>query len=327
MFFPRRLADPDAARRRLYLSGDVESNPGPRQHQSAPRQKGSLRVLQLNLNGWRSRRHAVTQALSDWKVDVAVFQETNLQPKDEVKVPGFTTYRRDRTIHRGRGPTPHGGIMICIRDGIIHDPATPDLPNLPAGAALEALQIMVHPPKSRPLNITNIYRPPGRSAQDDDRDTSPHHQCWPADARSFILGDVNGHGSWDQDKEADEVGDAVEDFLATNGWNYLNNGPTRIAPDGSPSAPDISITHASWSSKVTWTTMATVGSDHLPILLEIEVGPPAPPKQEARASEVQLPEGGLGAVRPGNITAVRGLVCFQLPELRAGRRGLHETHH
>ena len=187
-FFPRCLADPDAARHRLLTSGDIETNPGP-----APQpQRRGLRILQLNLNGWKRRRLVLLQALQEWKVDVAVLQETNLQEKDDVRVPGFT-YRRDGTVHRGGGPAPHGGLLTLVRSGILHAPATPDLPNLPAGSAPEVLNVTIPPPQSKP--VTNIYRPPGRRAHDDALDTSPYTWCWPTGPNTFILGDINGHGS------------------------------------------------------------------------------------------------------------------------------------
>ena len=89
-----------------------------------------------------------------------------------------------------------------------------------------------------------------------------------------MFSDINGHGSWDHDKDEDDIGGQVQDWLADNGWAYLNTGaPTRFAHDGSPSAPDVTLAHASWIGRISWRTGSHLGSDHLPILVDIETGP------------------------------------------------------
>ena len=255
------------------MSGDVELNPGPRQRRS-PASFNSVRVLQMNINGWKSRRLCLEKALGEWKVDVALLQESNLQAKDHVKVKGYTVHRRDRQIHRGDGPSPHGGLLTLVREGTTHDLPVMDLPNLPPGAALEVMSVTLRPPRTAPLTLTNVYRPPGRAAQDDGRDTDLHLPCWPTTRDAFICGDMNAHGSWDRCKEGDAHGDAIEAWLDDNCWNHLNDGShTRTAPDGTPSTPDASFAHASWATRVSWRTMPTLGSDHLPILIDIQAGP------------------------------------------------------
>ena len=215
-------------------------------------------------------------------MDVAAIQESNLTTEDKpLKIPGYTCYRRDRQVHRGNAPSPHGGLLLLVKEGIHHDAPVLSIPGVPPGAALETMSTTIHAPRSRPLQLINMYRPPGRTAQDDQRDTDPYTQHWPTDDRTFIFADLNGHGGWDHHLDPDDVGEQVEEWLADSCWNAINDGSaTRIAPNGALSAPDATLCHASWSTKTRWSVMDTIGSDHLPILVDIELR--NPPRSSCR---------------------------------------------
>ena len=156
---------PDLAARLIALSGDVSPNPGP-----------VLRVLQINLNGWRSRQPALEQFLREHKVDVAVLQETKLsETAASPKSPGYVTLRQDRTVHRRRNPVPQGGLAILVRRGIMHDPSVAMAP-LPGGSCLERQAVKIIWSRQEALTIVNLYRPPARN---DQRDAAPYTNTWP----------------------------------------------------------------------------------------------------------------------------------------------------
>ena len=156
----REPAWPDLASRLIQLSGDVERNPGP-----------TLRLLQLNICGWRKHQPALERLLQEEKIDVAVLQETKLTASTRTpKVPGFTILRQDRTIHRvGNRPDqvgpPQGGLAILVRKGLSHQPHP--LPANPAGAAVERLAVKIFHSPAEVFTVCNIYRPPARAAADD----------------------------------------------------------------------------------------------------------------------------------------------------------------
>ena len=265
----------------MTLSGDVHPNPGPRRHQQrATRQqvRTTLRILQCNVNGWRTRQPALDQLLRTTNPDVVILQETRLTQRDKTPPTlGYTEHRQDRTVHRAGNDQSQGGLATLVREGLAH--ARTPVPDAPQGALVERLAINIQPPSKtqEAVDILNIYRPPVRTNnQQDHRDGGLHEELWPTGPSWLIMGDVNGHGAWDPNHDQDEVGRTIEDWLVDNTWIALNTGdPTRVSSTGSGTAPDVSLAHARWSSRAAWTVGETIGSDHLPIVLDLDIGPPS----------------------------------------------------
>ena len=68
--------------------------------------------------------------------------------------------------------------------------------------------------------------------------------------------------------------------MTTRSWAYCNDGaPTRLAPDGSPSSPDVTLCHPGIATKITWRVGPTLGSDHLPIVFDLELRYPLLPSR------------------------------------------------
>ena len=270
-FLVRWAADwPDLSAHRIALSGDVHQNPGP-----------SLRILQLNINRWRKHQPALEQFLRENDPDVVVLQETKLTTNVATpKIRGYVTHREDRTVHRvgirpnGAALPPQGGLATLVKEGVVHQRAA--LPDLPAGAALERLAITVHLPPRETVEMVNLYRPPARAAADDHRDAGLHLGSWPTTPDTIICADVNGHGSWDPDHDQDDIGLALDEWLADHHMVTLNTGdPTRISAAGAGSAPDVTLGHGRLVNRLTWRTDRSIGSDHLPIVIGLSVGAPA----------------------------------------------------
>ena len=238
------------------------------------RRKG-LRILQVNINGMRGRHPHLQRCLEEHRVDVALVQETKLTARDKTpQTPGYSTLRRDREIHRRGNQQPQGGLAILVRRGIAHEEV--DLGPLPQGACLERQSVVVHVLHQEPITLTNIYRPPARRAQDDNREAGLHLDCWPSTPGHFVLGDVNAHGAWDESHAGDDLGAELDEWMADNLWQAFNTGaPTYISSvSGAGSALDATLGHASWSGRVKWSLAQAIGSDHLPILVDLETGPP-----------------------------------------------------
>ena len=83
----------------------------------------SLRVLQWNAGGLRSRSTELLHFLSSHSVDLICIQESNLNSSSSLRIPGFSALRSDRT-HSRSGilflDTTHvsGGVIIFIRQGL-----------------------------------------------------------------------------------------------------------------------------------------------------------------------------------------------------------------
>ena len=65
-----------------------------------------------------------------------------------------------------------------------------------------------------------------------------------------------------------------------NGSDYgiLNwDSPTRVPPNAEPSSPDVSLASASLITSCSWQTLSTLSSDHLPILIRLQMKSPSNP--------------------------------------------------
>ena len=61
---------------------------------------------------------------------------------------------------------------------------------------------------------------------------------------------------------------------STNGSNYgiLNwDSPTRVPPNAEPSSPDVSLASTSLITSCSWQTLSMLSSDHLPILIRLQM--------------------------------------------------------
>ena len=123
-----------------------------------------------------------------------------------------------------------------------------------------------------PITIVNVYRPPIR-ATNDDREDHFDPTLLPSDNDCLLVGDINGHHpSWDNGcAAADEVGDRIAGWLEDVGWVPLNSGAPTFASyrSGGQSAPDLAACSADPARRAKWTLGEDMGSDHLPMVVEL----------------------------------------------------------
>jgi hypothetical protein len=247
---------------------------------------GDLRVLQINVNGWRARRVPLDRLLEECNVHVAVLLETKLHERVTAPVPkGWSMQRLDRAVHRvstGERTPAQGGVAILVRNGIRFEP----LPSpLPADSTVEVLGVRVSSERSS-IDIWALYRAPVSGIAADGRDGCPLIERWPSGPRTLLCADVNSHDvSWDPGREPDAIGCAITDWMNDNSMCVLNSGtPTRFNPaGGGGSAPDLTAAGATLAPRCQWSTLDPIGSDHVPLLTVVEsVFTSAPTQPEAR---------------------------------------------
>ena len=232
-----------------------------------PRTKEGLKIIQLNVDGWRGKGDVVKKLAYDTQADILVLQETKLTEKAKVPNSGdWVVFRKDRTVHQTEttNERAQGGVAIAVRPGLECKEISL---SMPLTAVLETVSIAVKTGNSW-LEIHNVYRPPAKSGQYDQRDSKPYLDKWPCGSNSIIFADMNAHGSWDRNKVEDKIGEEVDEWLINKDMCLLNSGgATRVAKNGSGTAPDITVVHSSRANHCNWTTIDSVGSDHLPILI------------------------------------------------------------
>ncbi|KAF0304847.1 putative RNA-directed DNA polymerase from transposon BS [Amphibalanus amphitrite] len=129
----------------------------------------------------------------------------------------------------------------------------------------------------RHLNILNIYRPPIRNTEEDEREDRFDPRALPVDETTLLVGDVNAHHPlWDaQCEAADRVGQRIADWMDEVGWLPLNSGePTHSSyRSGSSTAPDLAACSSGLARRASWRLGPDLGSDHLPMVVSVRTTP------------------------------------------------------
>ena len=95
----------------------------------------------------------------------------------------------------------------------------------------------------------------------------------PSDPNSLTGGDLNAHTNmWDEWQSEDPLGTNLEEWLLAKDFCVANDGSaTRTNPGtGGSSAPDVTLVHKNILDRVEWSTIASLGSDHLPVLVIVD---------------------------------------------------------
>ena len=76
----------------------------------------------------------------------------------------------------------------------------------------------------------------------------------------------------------DTRGTNLENTINGTNFGILNwDTPTRLPSNATPSSPDVSLASASLTTSYNWQTKTTMGSDHLPILISLQMAPSSTP--------------------------------------------------
>ena len=68
----------------------------------------------------------------------------------------------------------------------------------------------------------------------------------------------------------------MEDSINGSDYGILNwDSPIRVPPNAEPSSPDVSLAAASLITSCSWQTLSTLSSDHLPILIRLQMKTPS----------------------------------------------------
>ena len=162
-------------------------------------------------------------------------------------------------------------IFIHISITFSKQPSSPESLSDPH---LEELSIKVELRNTK-LIIFNVYIPPASSCSNGYHSSIEHLLTTPD---TIILGDFNAHHpSW-YSRSTDTRGRKMADSINGSDYGILTWGsPTRVPLNAEPSSPDVSLASASLITSCSWQTLSTLSSDHLPILIRLQMKTPSNP--------------------------------------------------
>ena len=228
------------------------------QNQSSTRPQDNrdynLKIMQWNCNGINSKMTELTSFVNEHHIKIIVIQETKLSDKSSPPaIPDFTLVRKDRSKDKG------GGIATFVHKSILFSNNT----DLPADGHTESLGIKVGN-----INIRNVYIPPVSSCSPG---FEPNINAILSEPDSIVLGDFNAHSSLWHSSIQDARGELIADEIGDSAFGVLNeNTSTRLPSSGQSTSPDISIASTSLLPYIDWETKQALGSDHLPIILNVK---------------------------------------------------------
>ena len=241
-----------------------------------------LTIVVWNAEGLRSKTAELSPWLSEVRADVVAIREGQFG-KAAPSIPGFqppVVSRRSRGRRAG-GPAKGGDVAIYVRDGrpfsILPGPLKPAADDT---TELCGIRLCGDPD----LQIINVYRPPIRPDDTDERVDRFDPEYLPGGDNVIVAGDFNAHHPlWDAEcEEADEVGDRTATWLDRRGWAVLNDAAQRtpvtvLAARRRPTWPSAAPPSPSYPPGARAATWAATTSR-----CSSKYGPQAPPPPPSR---------------------------------------------
>ncbi|UYV61230.1 hypothetical protein LAZ67_1003982 [Cordylochernes scorpioides] len=188
------------------------------------------------------------------KIQIIALQETKLNEKYNLKYKNYNILRKDRNKEGG-------GLAFLIKNLYYEDIAI----NIPNTSDLEAQGIKAYLNQNKTINIFNMYHPPNNKLIDDGT------MAQFLTNNTIIVGDLNAkHQLWGC-STPNPRGKILSNLFDDNAFMCLNDGnPTHHSYSyNTAQALDISFSSPDIFHKCKWQILKSIGSDHLPILIEI----------------------------------------------------------
>ncbi|GBN15176.1 RNA-directed DNA polymerase from mobile element jockey [Araneus ventricosus] len=186
--------------------------------------------------------------------NIIALQETHLNPSDKLKIPNYTAYRTDRTMHRWCGTA------LLVKNAIDHHP-TPI-----ASTSFENTFVNLDLPNNNNISITSIYRSPyGRIV------TQELDRLFSQSSKAIVVGDYNAkHTAWSVGRY-NTNGSIIHDYIANNNLVLLAPLEPTHFPYHHPSSSTLDFGILKNISSGDATSINDLSSDHNPVSVEINI--------------------------------------------------------
>lgn len=209
-----------------------------------------------NANGILGKLSEMRVFLSDYNIDVMLLSETHTKPSQDMKVPGYTTYRTDRLTKPG------GGTAVLIKTGIKHH----EMGNTDVTPTLEYSAILIDDRNLQRLKVIAVYKPPERKLNILDMD-----KLLEGNMPTVLAGDLNSkHTDWGC-RGTNAAGRQINAYINDKTDTVVLAPPdyTHYAHSGLGDILDIAVIK-NISNYISCDTVDELSSDHKPVLLTLE---------------------------------------------------------
>ena len=192
-----------------------------------------------------------------------VIQESKLSSKSKNPcIRNYTTVRKDR-------PHSHGeGLLVFIHESITFS-KRPSSPEALSDPHLEELTIKADIGNTK-LIISNIYIPPASSCSNGYQSSIDHLLTHRTPLSLVISTRTILHGTQDRPIQEEKEW-TTRPNQRIKLWQTNWDSPTRVPPIAEPSSPDVPLASTSLITSCSWQTLSTLSSDHLPILIRLQM--------------------------------------------------------
>jgi hypothetical protein len=213
--------------------------------------------MSWNCQSVKPKRNELEAFLHQHSIDIALVNETWLQPHINFTISGFECYRSDRISSTSNSP--HGGVAILIKKSIDHN-----LINFRKTTAIESLFLEI-PTRECKIIIGSIYCSPAIDINKIKKDLT-NLLCHPGPI--LLAGDFNAkHSCWNNSKN-DKRGILIHDLCHYFSFSIFSpDNPTLFPCRGAPSTVDFPISKNVFCSNPV--AINDLSSDHLPIIFKI----------------------------------------------------------
>lgn len=222
----------------------------------------NFNIIILNCNGLYSKLTEIKEMLNDKKADIICLTETWLAKK-EPKFIGYQSLWKHRKDRLG------GGIGILVKDNLTF--STKQLVPYNQGN-LEIQSVEIHMENQNNVNVANFYNP-----VKDISVAELQHYVDQLGGRCLLMGDLNAHTPVLKDGDTvNQTGRSLETLLLQGDLCLLNPVNLYTYTDrrtGRQSCLDVCLCSNNIANRCTIKTLDDVGSDHLPLMVDICLKP------------------------------------------------------
>ena len=244
---PRRLSRPRRRTARVSPTGV----------KSVSVEKYGFKILQFNANGLGPAKiQELGKFLIDESIQVALIQETMWSKEKDVSsaFPGFTPYRCE-CKRRCQG------IVTLVNNSL-----NAEVKHITTNDEND-IQLIKLWKNGQQFSLYNLYSPPNTACS--------AHLNEINFQKTIIAGDTNAHSPVWGYADTNASGDYIEDIVNSTNLILLQNKdspPTFFhRPSGALTRPDSTLVSADLHDKCSWKVSDDLGSDHLPIIISIDL--------------------------------------------------------